>query len=158
MENTLKWQGEPIIARFGFSIVKENKDKPMWWYNFECNVHQNSYDEYIPSYGMMGIAAIPAIEVTQHEQTFVIANHFGIGWHKLINGGSPTYSHFSITDGKFSQDNGKEWVFKEFDEEGFVKHESERSKWQKENFPEEWQNVQALKSAMRSHLTKLKSE
>ena len=124
-----QWQGEPVKVVFGNCMVKADKDMPLWWYNFEC------YPD--------GIACIPAIKITtKHGGEFILANHFGIGVHKLLNGGWPNYTHFSL-DGKFSTKPQLRLV--EFDEEGYADHEARRDKWQQENYPEEYSKMKALK-------------
>lgn len=141
-----KWQGEHCEVEFGYTMVKENKEKPLWWYNFECNVRQNLYDEYIPSYGTTGIGLIPSIRVKQGNSIFIISNHFGVGASKLLKGGWPNHQHFSV-NGEFTQD--EEFAIYEFDELAYSKHESERHKWQKENYPVEFQKMEDLKNSFK---------
>ena len=87
-----KWQGEPVKVTFGNCIVIENKEKPLWWWNYECNEGSASLD---------GKAVIPSLKIkTKEGNEFMIANHFGIGIHKLLNGGWPSHAHFSV-DGEF---------------------------------------------------------
>lgn len=141
-----QWQGEPVSVKFGYTMVKENKEKPLWWYNFECNVKQNIHDEYIPSYGTTGMALIPSIQVSQGNSVFIIANHFGIGVSKLIKGGWPNHSHFSV-NGEFTEDN--DFAIYEFDELSYSKHESERNKWQKENYHDEYKKLEDMRNSFK---------
>jgi len=30
------WQGKPVKVQFGYCKVQENKERPLWWYNYEC--------------------------------------------------------------------------------------------------------------------------
>lgn len=123
-----QWQGEPVKIKYGSCIVKENKEKPLFWYNYEC------YPD--------GLACVPCIEVTTKDgYTFMIANHFGIGIHKLINGGWPSHQHFSV-EGKFSTK--PQLRYSEFDLESFEEHEAARNNWQKKHYPKEWEKKQAL--------------
>lgn len=133
--NKLQWQGDPVKTKFGYCNVSENKEKNLWWYNFECN------EDVI----LQGVAAIPAIEVTYGNQKFCIANHFGIGYHKLIHGGWPNYSHFSLPDDGFVEDHHSEFNIHKFDLEGYEQHEAERRKWQKQQFPEEFEKMERLR-------------
>lgn len=132
MKNNYQWQGEPVKVEFGLSIVKENSEKPLWWYNFECN---DSFPK--------GRAAIPAIRITtNNDYSFILSNHSGIGVHKLINGGWPNYAHFSLPDDGFTKGGFK---ITEFDELEYCRHEADRNKWQKENYPEEYKQVESLR-------------
>lgn len=133
-----KWQGDPVTVKIGFSKVCERPDKPLYWYNYECSLSKHCIGEKT--------ALIPAIQVTQYGQTFVLANHFGIGHNKLIKGGWPNSTHFSMTDGQFTEDDSEEWQITEFDLSGFTAHEACREKWQAENFPEEYKKMQAIKA------------
>jgi hypothetical protein len=139
--NGLAWHGEPIDVKFGYVGISPNKDKPMWWYNYECNLFGGGY------------ATIPAIEIKQDGHIWYIANHFNIGMNKLRRGGWPNLGHKSLDgDGfTFSEIKNKEdlamIIEDEFDEEGYAKHESEREKWQRDNFgdTEDFKKSQALK-------------
>jgi hypothetical protein len=128
-----QWQGEKIKVRFGNCIVTEKKDRPLYWWNYECHPE--------------GKACIPAIEITtQHGNTFMIANHFGIGVHKLINGGWPNYTHFSL-EGKFSTK--PQLKYSEFDLDGYSHYEADREIWQAINYPEEYRKMKAIREAGR---------
>lgn len=142
----LQWQGEPIETRFGYVMIKENKNKPLYWYNFECNTRVNHNKKYVPNYGLSGIALIEAIEIKQGDSKFVISNHFGIGVSKLLKGGWPNHTHFSL-DGEFTQDNN--FAIYDFDEIGYSNHEAERNKWQKENYPVEFKKLEDFKNSFK---------
>lgn len=129
MKAKYQWHGEPVKVKFGNCIVKENKDKPLYWYNFEC------YPE--------GKACIPALKVTtKNGQSFMISNHFGIGVYKLLKGGWPDTSHFSL-DGKFNTK--PQLKITEFDPDGYANYEAEREKWQNEHYPEEYKKILSLR-------------
>lgn len=143
MRNKYCWHGEPVKTRFGFCIVKEDTERPLFWYNFEC----------LSGRGTIQHALIPAIEVTTNcHQRFVIANHYGIGVNKLIKGGWPDSMHFSLPADTFKEDNSLAlFTVKKFNEEEFSKHEAERRKWQKKNFPEEFEKSEALRRMINKH-------
>lgn len=129
-----KWQGDPVKVRFGYCFVKTNKEKPICWYNYECSIkHEDN-------------ALIPAIQITTYDnEVFVIANHFGIGINKILKGGWPNATHFSLPKLNFTESNMHAFVIKEFNEIEYSIHESERIKWQKENYPVEFEKLQSLK-------------
>lgn len=138
-----KWHGEPVKTRFGFYKIDENKAKPLYWYNFEC-AHDVFYNPIISQR-----AYVPCIEVsTSDGQVFYIANHFGIGVHKLLAGGWPSHSHFSLSGGIFEEN----WndVFYQFDLDGYEKHEAKRRKWQQKEFPDEFAKSERLMKMARS--------
>lgn len=139
MSQKYQWQGKPVKVEFGYCIVEANQEKPLWWYNYEC-----ALDRDVKS-------CISAIRVVPESgPSFLISNHFGIGVHKLLNGGWPNYQHFSI-EGDFSPSSADPWQLK-FDLSGFEDHESKRRTWQKENFPAEFKRMEALRmSAQKLH-------
>lgn len=119
------WHGEPVEVVFGCSYVSENVDKPMYWYNYEC---RNS--------SVIGNDLIPAIKITLKDgQSWVIANHFGIGIYKLLQGGWPNCVHFSLDLDTFKEDKAKHFKLTEFDHDRYSEHEAARRKWQKANTP-----------------------
>lgn len=134
MNRKLFWQGEPIKTEFGYCNVSENTDKPLWWYNYECNLD--------PMIGK--VAAIPAIKITYADYSFCISNHFGIGYHKLTHGGWPNYSHFSLPLDSFVQDHHPEFNIYNFDLEGYENHEAKRRNWQHREFPVEFEKSEQL--------------
>lgn len=132
MNNPYQWQGQPVTVQFGRSIVHENKEKPLFWYNYECN-----------SEPPKGTACIPSIKVTTKAgESFVIANHFGIGVHKLLNGGWPSHTHFSVGE-DFKADN--EFRIDVFDKRGYVAHEASREAWMKTHHLLEYERMDALR-------------
>jgi len=135
-KNKYFWQGEPVKVEFGNCIVKKNKEKPLWWYNYECSLE--------PMYEK---ACIPAIRITASwGEPFVISNHCGIGVYKLMKGGWPDSTHFSL-DGKFSTK--PQLKITEFDLEAFQQHEAERRKWQIETYPEEMAKIKGLEDMIK---------
>lgn len=148
------WQGEPVRIEFGAAYPEENKKKPLYWYNFECNW---DFLQDKPIYDTIKSSTIPAIKIYYKDyKPFIIANHFGIGINKLLKGGSPRHTHFSFDENvKFETIEqlviwGLKQYFKitEFDEEGFSVHEAKRRKWQKENFPEEYEQSERLRAVL----------
>lgn len=135
------WHGESVKVRFGLATVKRHKEKPLYWYNYECTIEHPEYDS----------AHISAVEITtKYGYVFVIANHFGIGVHKLLAGGWPSHQHFSISDDfKFTEHKEYRLYDGEFDLQGFEEHESARRKWQRENFPDEFEKSDQLRKLIR---------
>lgn len=142
MRNNYQWQGQKVKVIFGKCKVVENKDKPLYWYNYEClwddynnKPRKSAFDKF---------TYVPAVKVIFGDEEFVLANHFGIGVHKLINGGWPSYRHFSLPlDGFISKegltiDEQFMYIFRKFDLESFEAHEEKRTKWQKRTFPIEY--------------------
>lgn len=161
MKSKYFWQGEPVLVDFGAVYIEENIEKPLFWYNYECNWDVNLNK---PKYGEQKGAMIPAIKIYsfQGDELLIISNHFGVGANKLLKGGWPNHTHFSFSDNvKFeSRENlpsytlQKAFKITEFDEEGYSKYEEGRKKWQKENFPEEFEKLERLKKAFRNPNTK----
>lgn len=153
MKSKYQWYGLPVKVKHGFVTQRENTEKPMYWYNFECYNNQMIDGRFEPNHEPdpdgLKHAYIPAIEITQGNQTFVIANHCGIGVSKLLKGGWPNHAHFSL-DGKFEE--AWDWTAKitKFDLEAFEYHESERRKWQKATYPEEFAKMERLRESFKT--------
>lgn len=129
------WQGEQIKTEFGCCMVKTNKEKPLWWYNWNCR------DE--------GHAFIDAIKITtKGGESFCISNEYGYGVHKLINGGWPNFGHASLPIEEFEMLKHK--YHTQFDHELWVRDESMRRRWQEANFPVEFEKSESL-SRLISH-------
>lgn len=147
------WNGEPVKTDFGVAYQPENTERPLYWYNYECNWNTTLNK---PIYGTKKVAAIPAIKITTKQgDVFFIANHFGIGANKLMKGGTMRQTHFSL-DGnvKFigAEELGilrNEYSIRKFDEEGFAEHEARRERWQKENFPEEFERMEMFRKSFK---------
>lgn len=146
----LQWQGEPIKIRFGFMGVSTNKEKPLYWYNYECRDN--------------GYAAFLCIEIKQHGQTWYIDNSYNYGIKKLRAGGWPNHGHKSLPDNTFAftevRDKGDIAIMleSEFDEESFAEDEAKREKWIKENFsnhPDYSKMIAARKMAQQRVFPKL---
>lgn len=156
MDNNYQWHGEPVAVRFGYVKQKENTEKPLFWYNFECHNEKQLDDSYQTDRMCSGdgrkFALIPAIEVTQGTQTWVIANHYGIGVNKLLKGGWPNSTHFSL-QGEFKEESAPYFKITEFDLEEFEYHEYHRRTWQKDNYPEEFERMERLRESMRNPLS-----
>jgi len=137
-----KWQGEPVEVKFGYVTVKENLEKPLYWYNYECNMNK------VGAEWKHKFALIPAVKVIHDNGSFLLSNQAGLAVHKLINGGWPNYTHASL-DGEFKEYDAPEFAPKKFDEEEYCKIESDRNKWFAKTYPEEWKKLQALTDAGR---------
>ncbi|MCG9971021.1 hypothetical protein [Christiangramia crocea] len=138
-----EWQGVPVKIDHVNIYVKESKKSPLYWYNYEVATQQDIAGDY---------AIVPALRVKHPESVFYIANHFGIGIHKLINGGWPNYNHFSFhkddIKNVFEESGDYVWNRKNFDLIGYQEYEAERRKWQKKNFPKEVEEMDALRSTI----------
>ena len=129
-----RWHGEPVKVVFGSCIIQENKEKPLYWYNYEC------YPD--------GVACVPCLKVTSEDgYSFLISNHHGIGVNKLLKGGWPDQTHFSLDGGDFSTSPRQK--YETFDLDGFEEHERKRREWQKLHFPEEYEKMEAFKNAIK---------
>lgn len=149
MKPDYKWQGEPVNVLFGYVVQYENTGKPMYWYNFECLTSEKLNGNREPDHFVMSdgkhVAIIPAIKViSQSGYEFLLANHFGIGVAKLLKGGWPNHCHFSL-EGKFEESNEPYNKITSFDLEGYEKHESDRRNWQKKEYPEQFERLEALR-------------
>lgn len=151
MKHVYFWQGEPVKTDFGCVTVIQNTEKPLFWYNFECcwNLLEQK-----PRRGLKEdkSAIIPAIKITTKDNyTFYIANHFGVGAHKLRNGGWPTHRHFSF-DGEVDFQGCENlghmrtlYNLRTFYLKGYDEHERARREWQKETHPEEFKKSEQLR-------------
>jgi len=118
------WQGKPVKVQFGYCKVQENKERPLWWYNYECFLSKSKK-----------CTIIEAIKI-EGKEPFVIANHFGIGVYKLMNGGWPNCEHYSLSLGTFSPcEPTKQNLILNY--EGFSDHERGRIKWFFEKYPKQ---------------------
>jgi hypothetical protein len=147
-----QWQGTPCEVKFGYVIQEENIENPLYWYNFECCTKQNMDGGFVPDHNVSSsgkhLAVIPALQVSQGGQTFMIANHHGIGVSKLEKGGWPNHTHFSLR-GTFHENSTSFYAIKELDLEAFQNHESERNKWLKANYPKEYERLENLRNSIR---------
>lgn len=146
--STYQWQGEPVQVEFGYVNQKENLEKPLYWYNYDC--HRNKVGrEWEHKF-----ALIPAVRVTAKDgYQFCLSNIAGLAFHKLINGGWPGYAHASLS-GVFTEDNAPEWKITKFSEQDYAEDQNRRNKWFAKEYPEEWKRMEALKEAGRKHLSK----
>lgn len=141
-----KWQGETVKVEFGQCRVVENKENPLYWYNY--NVANSNSGAY---------ALISAIKITTKcGQEFCILNENGYGLHKLRNGGWPNYGHASLPLGTFETIEPLPWKMKltleneKFNLEGYEELESKRRNWQKKNFPKEFEESEKLLQSIRA--------
>jgi|GEM_PF-3125348 hypothetical protein len=146
-----QWQGDPVSVRFGYVNQQENSEKPLYWYNFECYTKEEidgsfKDDHFVKSNGNH-FSLIPAIEVTTKQgNKFLIANHYGIGVSKLLKGGWPNHTHFSL-NGTFEESGARYFAFKSFDLDAFERHESERRNWQKITYPIEFEKMEQFRNS-----------
>ena len=130
-----KWHGEDVKVKFGFCIAKQNKEKHLYWYNYEC-LSNNGELNFIPS-----------IQITSKDgKVWTIANHFGIGVYKLEMGGWPNCTHFSLENEWFS--NNWNMTIRKFDLDGYSEYESNRDKWRKENYTKEYNELEAFRKSI----------
>jgi hypothetical protein len=140
-----QWQGENVKVLFGYSTVTENKEKPLFWYNYEVAMAEG--DE----------ALIPAIKITTKAgDSFVLANHYGIGLLKLRSGGWPDKTHFSLPADSFQVSNRAEFVYtvRQFNQGAYSRHEENRRKWQEKNVPKGWEDEYEKIEGLRSLIKK----
>lgn len=147
MNEIYSWHGEPVKTEFGQVIVRENADRPLFWYNYEANMDVD------------GLAIIEAVKVTTSDgHTFLISNHFGIGNNKLKKGGWPDQQHFSFNENdivSFTNESefsslGKLGHTNKFDEVAFSEHEAKRLKWQSVTHPEAFAEMQKMRDHFKS--------
>lgn len=144
-----QWQGEPVKVKFGYVVQQENSEKPMYWYNFECYNKQEldgsfKDDHFVKDNGKH-FSLISAIQVESNAgYKFLLANHYGIGVAKLLKGGWPNHTHFSL-DGEFTESKAPYFAFKVFDLDGYEKHESARRNWQRKTYPIEFDRMEQFR-------------
>lgn len=131
------WNGEKIeSARFGYVVQPPNKEKPLYWYNWE--VEKQKALEIEP-------CMIPAIEITTKDgDPFIIANIGGIGVYKLEAGGMWTHQHLSL-DGEFTED--ENFAVYEYSQADFAIYHKGLENWQKAKDPQAWERLEALRSS-----------
>lgn len=136
----LKWQGEEVAAEHVTLKIYENKDKPLWWSNYEVCLASRDASIY---------ALVPALKITYNERVFYISNHFGIGLRKLRKGGWPNHQHFG-----FDEIEEYKSCLERFDsycERDFIDHERSRRIWQMTNFPKEFEASERLRKLIQKH-------
>lgn len=130
------WRGNLIKTEFGFCRVNTNKEKNLWWYNYECSQFPTS-----------GMSIIPAIKVTVDSgYSFCLSNHFGIAHHQLINGGWPGYAQYELPLSGFEASKKAEYNLRQFDLDGYEENETARRKWQFDNYPDEFARSERLRN------------
>lgn len=137
MKGDYQWQGEPVSVKFGYCKVTIQTE-PMWWSNYECD----------KSGGKAQITAVqitaPGIDTeTGEPRTFCIANEFGEGIAKLKNGGWPGDGHASLPDAAFIEDRSRTVL--DYNKLGWKVREKQRRDWQLENWPDEFEKMEALR-------------
>lgn len=137
-----QWNGEKVKdVKFGYVVQEPNEKQPMYWYNWEV---AKQFENGISS---GKFATIPAVQITtQTGKPFCIANIAGMGVRKMENGGM-WYSqpgHFSL-DGNFTE--YEELAIYEYNHLDYVVYQAGLDKWQKENYPEDYAKLEAIKNA-----------
>lgn len=136
-ENTLQgfWNGvEPIQYRVVAYTVSPQPEKPMSWQN-----------------ALVG-ARRQCVEIIYPNHTFYIDNQFGEGFHKVFRGkGSPQFGHKSV----FEPLDIQELPFLKWATELSDTGEDDKiiDSWQKENYPQMYKEMQALKQAIKAFKT-----
>ena len=133
-----QWQGTFVRVEFGYSEIYPNKEKPLWWSNYECSLVDD------------GVAIIPSVRVHYNKTSFVLANHFGIAIHKLENGGWPNMQHFGLQDDNFTATDKSFYNITRFNQAAYKHREQQRSKWMQINYPQQFEQMQALQKMIRS--------
>lgn len=149
MKSRYQWQGEPVKVKFGYVHQEENEEKPMYWYNFECYNNEELDGSFKENHFVLTngkkFALIPTIKVMYgDDKSFLLANHFGIGVHKLLKGGWPNCSHFSV-DGKFNESDQPYYKITKFNIDEYERYENARRVWQKKNYPTEFERLDQLR-------------
>lgn len=146
-----QWHGKPVRVEFGYSRVEEDKEKPLYWYNYHCHINDEYHGVINRSSMRLKSAHIPAIRITDHTgYSFAIGNMLGIGVHKVLNGGWPNIGHYSLPDSGFvsestlTNDAIKVYVFKKFELEEYEAYSIRREAWFKSEYPEEYKKKMAL--------------
>lgn len=135
-----KWHGEPVLIEYGTCIVKRNTEKPLWWYNYEVAMSRDASEQ----------ACIEAIRILpNYGPPFAIANHFGIGEHKLDHGGWPTHVHHSLPVETFKK-SSTPIIHGKLNEPEYAAHEAARDAWMKREHPEEYNKLDGLRRLIRS--------
>lgn len=130
-----QWQGEDVDVVFGYCLVTENKEKPMYWYNY--NVFRNGQKP----------TKIRAIKVdTSDGQSFCLSNDYGEGVHKVENGGYPNIPHFSLPLDAFVESDDFRHKRLLFDRYGSKQEELDRRQYFRANYPEEFKKAEALRN------------
>ena len=151
-----RWNDRPVKIEHLWVKIKENKDQPLYWYNYNVNAYGESKDWVI----------MTAIEITTKEgEKFIISNHFGTGINKCRKGGCADQYHGSfrkvdiIEVIRKNSDLYKKWSYIgdrdnnlleiniQLNEKLYVQEEQERRAWQKMYYPEEFKKLDALRKA-----------
>lgn len=151
------WNWKPVKIEHVLVVVKEVKEHPLYWHNYECltNNNPNGHHEF------------HAIEITtENGIKFIISNEYGIGINKCRKGGTFYQYHAGFkeenivkikrTGDPLPGGRGELKVPKKYNlnEEGYVEQETARAKWQMENYPEEYEKLRQAREANTAKTTK----
>jgi len=148
MKGKYSWNGRPVTIEHVWVLIKEVKDKPLYWYNYDCSTSVN------------GEALFPALEITtQEDAKFIIDNSFGLGINKCRKGGMWTSAHRGFDDESIVEvyrEGHKRFGSKniQFSEEQYLKDNEDRNRWQKYYYPEEFERSEQLRIAIRDKTIK----
>lgn len=141
----LLWNGEKVKdVKFGYVVQTPNESQPMYWYNWEIS---KQVENGISS---GNFATIPAVQITAKSgETFCIANIAGSGVKKMELGGmwNSQVGHLSL-DGKFTEH--EDLAIYEYNHMNYMVYHAGLEKWQKENFPEVFAKMEALRKVAQS--------
>lgn len=137
-KTALKWQGKNVKVEALELKVREVKDKPLYWSNFDVEQQRsiNLGHDY---------AIIEALKIWYSDKPFYISNHFGIGIRKLRKGGWPGHTHFGF-NGNFEEYRTNSQFFPtiNFCLKDYEYQEALRREWRKKNYPEEFEKNERL--------------
>lgn len=138
------WNGRPVTIEHIWVLIKEIKDKPMFWYNYDCSTSVN------------GEALFPALEITTTEGVkFIIDNSFGLGINKCRKGGMWTSTHRGFNDESIAEvyrEGHRRFDFKniQFSEKQYLQDNEDRMRWQRHYYPEEFKKSEELRLAIKN--------
>lgn len=135
-----QWNGEKLKdVKFGY-VRQVRNERPMYWYNWEIKKQKDL--GIVPG----DFAIIPAVQITTLTgDVFCIANIAGQAIQKMEAGGMWHHSHMSV-EKDFTEDD--EFAIYEYNHLNLHVYNTGLEKWQKENFPEDFAKLEALKGAI----------
>ncbi len=137
-----QWQGQNVTVKHGYASIKKSEAPLMWW-NYEVSLSSISKT-----------AIVPAIQVTvpawqdEQEQVFIIANHHGVGEHKIKSGGHPNFAHYDVPDNAYFEE-GIIGKIKKFSLDKYLQHEENRRQWQLKTHPKDMAKFAKLHNSIR---------
>ena len=124
LSQVYKWDGEPVQVEHVDIIVKEHKQKPLYWWNYEVSLTGASATNK---------AVISSLKITAKDgEVFYISNHFGIGLNKLRKGGMWTQASYHFDEEYIVKIQGAIHRNIKFRLDKYEEYEKGRLKWRKE--------------------------